>query len=134
MCEICQKFKKNNKKYGHLPVKEVEGTPWQILCVDLIGQYKVSIKHKKKVITITLNAMTFIDPATAWFEISEIPGKTSVQISQTLNNTWLTSYHKPEKIIFDNVSEFKKDFRIVCKDYGIESYPTTVKIPKPMEF
>ena len=112
-----------------MPVKEVESTPWQILCVDLIGPYKVSIKHKKKVITITLNAMTFIDPATAWFEISEIPGKTSVQITQTLNNTWLSRYPRPEKIIFDNGSEFKKDFRPVCEEYGIEAHPTTVKNP-----
>ena len=42
ICEICQKNKKQNKKYGHLPVKEAETVPWDRLSVDLIGPYKIN--------------------------------------------------------------------------------------------
>jgi hypothetical protein len=37
----CQLYKGQKKKYGHLPVKDVEAHPWRILCVDLIGPYTV---------------------------------------------------------------------------------------------
>ena len=40
-CAICQKQKKQRKKYGHLPVKEAECLPWERLCVDLIGPYDI---------------------------------------------------------------------------------------------
>ena len=40
-CPVCQKNKKQTKKYGHLPAKKAEGTPWECLCVDLIGEYKI---------------------------------------------------------------------------------------------
>ena len=36
-CDTCQRFKKQQKKYGHLPAKEAEAIPWDRLCVDLIG-------------------------------------------------------------------------------------------------
>jgi hypothetical protein len=35
-CKACQLYKGQKKKYGHLPVKNVEAHPWQTLCVDLI--------------------------------------------------------------------------------------------------
>jgi hypothetical protein len=36
-CKACQLYKGHKKKYGHLPVKDVEAHPWQTLCVNLIG-------------------------------------------------------------------------------------------------
>jgi len=51
--------------------------------------------------------MPFLDPATGWFEIAEVPyfdidvkkgntqvgiGKTSARISQIFNDRWLSSY------------------------------------------
>ena len=38
--------KKSAKKYGHLPPKLTEVTPWKEVCVDCIGQYAVKIKEK----------------------------------------------------------------------------------------
>ena len=78
-CTICQKSKKSTIKYGHLPPKNAEGTPWQILCVDLVGPYTVTLTKEK---VVTLHAMTFIDPATGWFEICAIPDKYSSTMSQ----------------------------------------------------
>ena len=62
------------KKYGHLPIKDVEAHPWHTLCVDLIGPYTVRTKRG----TQTLHAMTLFDPATSWFEVVEIPNKQAV--------------------------------------------------------
>ena len=36
-CHTCQLTKRKNVNYGHLPAKEAETTPWDMLCVDLIG-------------------------------------------------------------------------------------------------
>ena len=65
-CSTCQKQKKTKVKYGHLPPKIAEGIPWQVLCVDLIGPYTVTLDKK---VERTLHAMTFIDPDTWWVEI-----------------------------------------------------------------
>ena len=54
--------------------------------------------------------MIFVDPATGWFEIAKIPDKTSARISQIFNNTWLSRYPRPRKVIFDNGNEFKNFF------------------------
>ena len=91
-------------QYDKLPFKEVTMIPWKTVCIDLIGQYTVTDKSGNDRI---LNAMTFVDPATGWFEITEIPDKTSARISQIFNSTWLARYPRPRKVIFDNGNEFK---------------------------
>ena len=40
-CDQCQRTKRTKKKYGKLPEKVAEVTPWQKLCVDMIGPYKI---------------------------------------------------------------------------------------------
>lgn len=72
-CSACQKYKKRSTKYGHLPSKEVESLdPWSTVCVDLTGPYLLKAKIRVtdgilKEREITLQAMTFIDPASSWF-------------------------------------------------------------------
>ena len=44
-CDICQRTKKN---YGHLPPKQAESSPWEVLCVDLIGPYTFRTSKNKK--------------------------------------------------------------------------------------
>jgi len=97
-CDTCQRTKKSTVKYGHVPVKKAEAVPWEILCVDLVGPYSMTLNKKE----LVLSAMTFIDPATGWFEIVEIPDKKSGTLSQLLEQVWLTRYPRPSKIIFDN--------------------------------
>ena len=46
---MCQRTKESTKKYGLLPAKEAEDTPWEKLCVDLIGPYKIKIKITTKI-------------------------------------------------------------------------------------
>ena len=132
-CPTCQISKRNAKKYGHLPPKTAEAVPWDLLCVDLVGPYTVTLKKgktKKDDITRSLQAMTFIDPATGWFEISEIPDKESQTMSDILDTVWFSRYPRPSKIIFDNGTEFQKDFRHIFKNYGVKPKPTTIKNPQ----
>ena len=51
-CHSCQTNKRRKLKYGKLPTKIAITTPWEALCVDLVGPY---------------------DPATSWCEIVELP-------------------------------------------------------------
>ena len=82
-CPACQRFKKK-KKYDKLPPKNAELIPWDTLCIDLVGPCTVTDqKYNDRI----LNAITFVDPATGWFEIAEITDKTSARISQIFNNT-----------------------------------------------
>lgn len=87
---------------------------------------------KTKEVEIQLQAMTFVDPATGWFEIAEVPlqDKTSARISNLFNDTWLARYPRPREVIFDNGSEFKKDFVPLLKDFQIKPRLTTVKNPQ----
>jgi hypothetical protein len=46
-CLNCQLAKPTNQKHGKLPAKAAEENPWDTLCVDLIGPYKIERKGKK---------------------------------------------------------------------------------------
>ncbi len=50
--------------------KLVITTPWEALCVDLIGPYTLNGKDGS---SIDFMCLTMIDPATSWFEIVELP-------------------------------------------------------------
>ena len=58
------------QKYGHLPAKLVISTPWECLCVNLIGPYTIKGKDGSQ---IDFMALTMIDPASSWFGIVELP-------------------------------------------------------------
>ena len=92
-------------------------TPWEVLCVDLIGPYTLKGKDGSQIDFICL---TMIDPASSWFEIVELPvmetitpveinsrrkkvhkniitketyfDKTSTMISHLVNKTWFSRY------------------------------------------
>ena len=61
-----------------MPPKNVDLVPWDTVCTDLADPYKVTDQKGNNGI---LNTMTFVDPATGWFEIVEITEKTSAIIS-----------------------------------------------------
>ena len=124
--------------------------PWKTVHVDLIGPNTKKIKQEQpdckiKVITTQLTCMTFIDPATGWFEIAEVPyfktvdtegtsmrhiDKTSARISLLFKKHWLDRYPRPQTVIFDNGSEFKKNFIPLLQDFSIKPKVTTVKNPQ----
>jgi hypothetical protein len=105
--------------------------------VDLVGTYTVKANVRQldgsiKVCELQLLAMTFIDPATGWFEIAEVPliDQSSARISQLFDSVWLARYPRPRRVIYDNGSEFKKNFRPLLKDLAIQPVCTSVKNPQ----
>lgn len=76
--------------------------------------------------------MTFIDPATGWFEIVEVPqiDQTSARMSQLFDEVWLSRYPPPRKVIYDNGTEFKKNFQPLLKDFAIKPTCTSIKNPQ----
>ena len=83
-----------------------------------------------------------IDPATGWFEIVEIPTyeldevmacndeytyKSFSRVSQFFNNTWLCIYPRPQKFVFDNGYDLKRDFTPFIKDFNIKPVLIPVK-------
>ena len=125
-CKLCQIHKKNRKQYGKLPAKVAEATPWQIVCIDLVGPWSVKTPSGIK----KLSAFTAIDPATSWFEIVSIPDKNAATVMDVFHNCWLTRYPRPIKVTFDNGSEFKAVFKEMCDNFGIKCRPTTSYNPQ----
>jgi len=116
-CHTCQKTKRSTRKYGHLPEKEAQTDPWDVLCVDLIGPYTIKRRGKK---SLTLWCVTMIDPATGWFEMKEITNKTAINVANIVDQTWFMRYPWPTQIIFDRGNEFMGEFsRMVRVEYGL---------------
>ena len=129
-CGVCQKQKLQRKKYGHLPEKKAEYKPWERLCVDLIGPYKVKTKRGRKL--PELKCVTMIDPATGWFEIKQYDDKKSITVANIVEQEWLTRYPRPYLITLDRGSEFiGQDFRDMCQnDYGIKRKVISTRNPQ----
>jgi len=130
-CAVCQKQKKQVRKYGLLPEKTAEVQPWDRLCVDLIGPYKVK-SNVKGVKIPPLKCVTMIDPATGWFEIKQYEDKKSITVANIVEQEWLTRYPRPSLVTLDRGSEFiGQDFRDMCvNDYGIKRKVITTRNPQ----
>lgn len=81
------------------------GTMAHSMC-DLIGTCTIKAKLKQldgstKVSELQLLAMTcFVDPATGWFEITEVPlidHQTSASISRLFDREWLTKRYPDQR-------------------------------------
>ena len=118
-----------------MPPKEAEAVPWQQLCVDLVGPYKMPMnsttKTWKKKKFDQLWCITMIDPATSWFEMVEIHNKTPMEMANIVEMTWLNRYPRPSIVTFDGGPEFKADFKkVMDKEFNLEVKPTTVRNPQ----
>jgi hypothetical protein len=98
------KNKENFCKYGTLPEKEAEAEPWEKLCVDMVGPYKLGPEAH------TLWCVTVIDPATGWLEMKEVKNKEAFTVATAVEQTWLNCYSWPTEIIFDKGSEIMAQF------------------------
>ena len=106
------KHQNKNVKYSKLPLKEVEATLWDVLCINLIRPYKINDNNRK----LTLLALTMIDPATGWFDMSAIKTKIADVIANMLEHTWLTKYLRPTKVILDRGTEFMAEVISLLRD------------------
>jgi hypothetical protein len=96
-CKTCQVNIKRTRKYGHLPPKIVISTPWEALCVDLVGPYTLKGKDG---LSIDFMALTMINPASSWFKVVELPTITRV-MTKKVNGKERTI----EEEIFDKSSD-----------------------------
>ena len=101
--------------------------PWETVCIDLVGPYTVTDKFGND---RTLLAMTFVDPATGWFEITEIPEKSSARISHIFNSTWLARYPRPKKSSLIMGMSSRRISYLFSHDFAIKPTPTTIKNPQ----
>ena len=93
-----------------------------------------------------------IEPVTGQFEIFEIPTynldevtggndeyiyKSSDRVGKLFNNTCIFRYSRQHRVVFDNRSEFKRDFTHFLQDSDIKPIFKKIKIPQdnaPMEW
>ena len=80
---------KTVKKNGKFPAKISDKTPWNKLCVDLIGPY-ITLRKRKK--PLTLKDVTMIYPVNGWFEITQYSNKKAMTIVKLVETTWLFRY------------------------------------------
>jgi len=129
-CPTCQLNKPKNIHFGHLPPKKPEEVPWERLCIDLIGPYKIDSKFHSEA-ERTLHCLTMIDPVTGWFEIAEIPAKSADVIMDVLEQKWLVHYPRPTEVIRDRGREFYLEVQGTLKnDYGIRRKLITTRNPQ----
>ena len=77
-------------------------TPWNKLCVDLIGLYKIRRKFNDPLI---LKSVTIIDPVTKWFEVTQYSDNKSMTTVKLVETTWLVLYPCPIEITYDQGGE-----------------------------
>ena len=59
--------------------------------------------------SLQLSCKTMIDLVISWFEIAEMKDtNNSVDAARIFNNTWLSRYPEPKKVIMNNGSELEK--------------------------
>jgi hypothetical protein len=69
-CKTCQINKRQKHKYGDLPANLVTSTPWECLCVYLIGPNTIKGKDGSQ---IDFMALTMIDPLPAGSKLWNCP-------------------------------------------------------------
>ena len=89
--------------------------------------------------------MKMIGPTTSWFDIVERPvfvleeialgndkyiDKSYAMVSHLFNKIWLCRYPRPLKVVFDNGSEFKREFTPLLKEFDIKPVLTLVYNPQ----
>ena len=128
-CPTCQKNKRKQKMYGHLPPKEAEAEIWDKMCVDLIGPYKIRRKGKP---TLECKCVTMIDPASGWFELHQYDDKRAITVANIVEQEWFSRYPWPTQVTCDRGGEFiGHEFKqMLINDYGIKRKPITVRNPQ----
>jgi transposase InsO family protein len=130
ICPLCQRNKRRPNKYGLLPPKLGEATPWDKLCVNLISPYKIRRKGNKDLICRC--CVTMIDPATGWFEIHQYDDKQSITVANIIEQEWFSRYPWPTQVTFNQGSEFiGQDFqKMIKEDCGVKAKPITARNPQ----
>ena len=65
------------EKYGKLTTKELEETPWNNICVYILGAYKIL---RRRTDPLILKSVTTINTKPGWFEITQYNDKKLTRI------------------------------------------------------
>jgi hypothetical protein len=79
-------------------LRQVEATPWDKMCIDLIGPYTIRGKGKQD---LMCKYVTMIDPATGWFEIHQYDDTRSITVANIAEQEWFSRYPWPTQITYD---------------------------------
>lgn len=130
-CDTCQRTKRGERGYGHLPPRSVEDLyPWKQCDVDLIGPWYVTTSSRSGK-SYEFYALTAIDRATGYPDGIIIKRKTSENVARKFNELWLSRYPRPEVCAHDQGGEFiGPEFQALLHHAGIASAPSTARNPQ----
>ena len=74
--------------------------------------------------------MTMVDPCTNLVEIKHTVSTTAKEAAAAVENTWLSRYPKPLRILFDQGPEFSTAFTDMCHDNGIAHSNSSSRNPQ----
>ena len=126
-CLSCNINKKGDKKYGKLPQKTLIFQPFYEISVDTIGKFTFTLPNGT---ILEFYALVIIDTTTKWIEIHPLHSENSLEVSKIVDLQWFCRYPRPQRVIYDQGSEFKKEFIELLDSYGIEKKPITTKNPQ----
>ncbi len=126
-CDECQRAKPSGPGHGLLPDRDIAGAPWEEVAVDLIGPWTTSTPHG----SVDFFALTCIDTTTNLVELTQVFEKSSDHITTRFEQTWLSRYPRPMRVIHDNGGEFTGfAFQHLLRVLNIKSVATTTKNPQ----
>ena len=99
----CQFLKRGKINYSKLLPKQAETQPWDTLCINLMGKYRMTpnkIDRKyglkgRKYKEVNLQAITMIDPATGWIEINSLLEARADLVANQIELAWSIRYTLP---------------------------------------
>ena len=129
-CDECQRYKNPGIGIGHLPPRDETAVPFEQIAIDTMGPWNIIIPGYGKV---TINAYSIIDTCTNLCELKRATqmNPTGLESVRVLEDTWLSRYPKPVRIIYDQGTEYRNiDFESYLISQGITGRPCTVKNPQ----
>ena len=127
-CPFCQRYNKQTVKYGHLSPKQAKHlAPWDEICVDITGPWKISINNSE----YQFHALTCIDQVICLPEVIPVNSASSKTVVEVFEDGWLSRYPSLIRCIHDNGNEFLGPaFTLMLQKNKIKSVSTTVKNPQ----
>ena len=129
-CDQCQRYKNPGPGIGHLPARNETMVPFEQIAIDTVGPWSINIEGYGKLV---INAYSIIDTCSNLLELKQASqmNPTGLESIQVLEDTWLSRYPKPVRIIYDQGTEYRNvDFESFLINQGIKGCPCTVKNPQ----
>ena len=111
---------------GETAPRDASVMPWQEVHCDSIGPWKIELRAH----TLTFHAMTMIDAGSNLVEIKHALTDTAKEGAHAVENTWLSRYPKPLRIVTDQGPEFADEFTAMCERNGIKHSTSTSRNPQ----